>query len=156
MKKNKLFSQLFITSLLSLAFLTSCNLSTSSSGISSDSVNIDSSSKTSWHDIYKLPVIGDEFYIGETKYVYAKDTLSKENIEIYKFIGYLVNECDLEKWKEYDNNDNYIYAYDKNNNLQSNCAYDVSEYDRFRMYSINNLEEIGVLTQACLLLYKMV
>lgn len=39
--------------------------------------------------------------------------IQNENLNV--FLGYLINFNDLEKWKDFDNNSNIVYAFDYNN-----------------------------------------
>lgn len=145
--KRKTFS-IIITSLLSLGFLCACSSSETSSVNNSDDCNISndySSNDSQSADTQIDSIIGYEFYINETKYEHHDIYISKINENTKKHIGYLVNQCDLEKWEEYDNNAEYVYGVNKHNSLYHHSPEDESQVNRFKMYYLNNnTKEIAI------------
>ena len=63
-----------------------------------------------------------------------------------EFYGYAVNASDLEKWKEYDGNEDIIYAIDYENNIACTCTYEEGEglVDRFMLFTVKDSTDLAL------------
>ena len=63
-----------------------------------------------------------------------------------EFYGYAVNASDLEKWKEYDGNEDIIYAIDYEDSIVCTCAYGEGEglVGRFQLFTMKDSTDLAL------------
>ena len=63
-----------------------------------------------------------------------------------EFYGYAVNASDLEKWKEYDGNEDIIYAIDYENDIVCTCTYGEGDglVDRFMLFTMKDSADLAL------------
>lgn len=89
-------------------------------------------------------ILRQDFYYNESHYIMkiGKKVIKDES---NTFIGYFINEEDIDKWTLYDNDSTLIYVIDDGNGLLRKSSGKEELINRFELYSFENSDKIGVL-----------
>lgn len=128
-------SVLPLASALSFVFLVSCaandKLSASITNSSSDD-----------GDAFLVSEIPQNFYFQDKNFVRDKNAILS-NDDITDFLGYFINQEDLEKWQENDQLDNIVYVIDINNSIY-NYDLDGNLTNRFELFLTTSEKTIAL------------
>lgn len=130
------------------------SLSTSEEIISSISTNeeISSTNQSSNEGVLEI-ILQQDFYYNESHYI-MKVGEKVIRDESHTFIGYFINEEDLEKWNLYDNNPSLVYVINVGNTLFRRSIGNEELKNRFELYTFEDSENIGVSIFSELLIYE--
>lgn len=89
-------------------------------------------------------ILRQDFYYNESHYIMkiGKKVIKDES---NTFIGYFINEEDIDKWTLYDNDSTLIYVINDGNGLLRKSSGKEELINRFELYSFENSDKIGVL-----------
>ncbi|MDE7106296.1 MAG: hypothetical protein K2O22_03935 [Anaeroplasmataceae bacterium] len=102
-------------------------------------------------DIFYAAAIVTEFEYQGKKYVstYEHDTENEFNC----FFGYFINASDLEKWQNYDQDNNLVYVLDSHNSLY---RADIDKFiNRFEIYSMEGNTDAFAISYTQKIIYRV-
>ena len=143
MNKKNIFIILVFMSLFSVASCscsknnkTEANISNANNSTSSNTNDGSNSSETMF--VSSLP---NSFTFQEKEYFIDREN---KDTSLVTFLGYLINYNDLDKWKDYDNNPDLLYAFDYGNSL-FRIDYENKLSNRFEVfYNGKDFEKLAI------------
>lgn len=110
MNKKIVFCLFF--SVLLLISSCSCEKNNNQSNEHANNNNLDTNKNPDANETKLVSSLPNSFVCFDKEYI-ENQNIQNENLNV--FLGYLINFNDLEKWKDFDNDSNIVYAFDYNN-----------------------------------------